>query len=117
VRIGSVVTDMPLDVSRRTHEDYRAPCLASGGKVCGECIAHCPAGAITTRGMDKSACYVMRGAVRKRFMDGYVREMGMLDAPVSKAGRTRYGYSLGCALCMCGVPCEERDPFAKEPDL
>ncbi len=114
VRIGSVVTDMPLESTPRLYEDYRAPCLASGGAVCGECIARCPAGAITSRGMDKSACYVMRGAVRRRFLDDYAREMAMLEAPVSKSGRTEAGYSLGCALCMCGVPCEERDPFAKE---
>lgn len=113
VRIGSVVTDLPVEPTARLHADHRAPCLASGGELCGECVARCPTGAISSVGMDKRRCYEMRGAVRKRFLRDYVRLMEMLPAPVSKSGRRERGYSLGCALCMCGVPCEGRDPFAE----
>jgi len=111
VRIASVVTDLDVAPTPRPYDDYAAPCLASRGEVCGRCMDRCPAGAISAAGMDKSACYAMRNAVRARSLEGYVREMRMLRAEVVKSGRREAGYSLGCALCMCGVPCAARDPF------
>jgi len=110
VRLGSVVTDMPLAVTPRADDEYRAPCLLSGGETCGECIRRCPVGAISPAGLDKSKCYEMRQAVRTRFLEPYARRFQMLRAPVVKSGRRQAGYSLGCALCQCGVPCESRFP-------
>jgi len=112
VRIASVVTDLEVAPTPRPYDGYAAPCLASGGEVCGRCIERCPAGAISAAGMDKSACYEMRKAVRERSLEEYVEEMAMLRSEVVKSGRREAGYSLGCALCMCGVPCEDRHPFA-----
>lgn len=106
VRLGSVVTNMPLDVTPRSYEDHRAPCLALKGAGCGRCIEKCPAGAISARGLDKSKCYAMRQAVRARCMNEYIRTLHMLPALIVKSGKRTSGYSLGCALCQCGVPCE-----------
>lgn len=111
VRIGSVVTDLDAAPTPRPYADHRAPCLASGGATCGRCVARCPVKAISAAGMDKSLCYEMRKAVRAQFMDAYAAQMHMLPAPVVKSGRRDPGYSLGCALCMCGVPCEDCYPF------
>jgi epoxyqueuosine reductase len=111
-RIGSVVTDLDAEPTPRPHEDYRAPCRASGGRLCGRCMERCPVGAVSGTGMDKTLCYEMREAVRGRFMDAYAAEMHMLKAPVVKSGSRDAGYSLGCALCINGVPCEACDPFA-----
>ena len=111
VRIGSVVTDLDVAPTPRPCEDYRAPCLASGGRECGRCMARCPVKAVTASGMDKTLCNQMRMAVRAKFRDAYAAEMHMLRAPVVKSGKRDPDYSLGCALCMCGVPCEDRNPF------
>jgi len=110
VRLGSVVTDMPLEVTSRSCEDHRAPCLALNGAGCGRCIEKCPTGAITASGLDKSKCYAMRQAVRARHMNEYSRTLHMLPAVIVKGGKRTSGFSLGCALCQCGVPCEGRVP-------
>lgn len=114
VRIGSVVTDLEVAPTPRPCGDHRAPCLASGGEECGRCVDHCPVGAISASGMDKSLCYGMRNAVREKFMDAYAERMHMLRAPVVKGGKRGPNYSLGCALCLCGVPCEAGYPFGGE---
>ena len=112
-RIGSVVTDLDVEPTPRPYEDHRAPCRASGGRLCGRCMERCPAGAISAEGLDKTLCRGMREAIRTRCMDTYAAQMHMLRAPVVKSGRRDPGYSLGCALCMNGVPCEVCDPFAE----
>ena len=106
VRLGSVITNLPLEPTRRGDEEHRAPCLELKGDGCGHCIDRCPAGALSPEGLDKSKCYEMRRVIRERHMDAYSRSMHMLRAPIVKSGRRTNGYSLGCALCQCGVPCE-----------
>jgi epoxyqueuosine reductase QueG len=106
VRLGSVVTDMPVPPTARRWKTHRAPCLDSRGEACDRCIQKCPMGAVSAQGLDKSKCYAMRQAVRDRFLSDYARECHMLTSPVVKGGKRRDGYSLGCALCQCGVPCE-----------
>jgi len=113
VRFGSVVSNMPLPVTPRPYDDYRALCLKSGGEVCGKCIERCPVGAISEGGHDKENCYAMRQAVRRGHMDDYVHSLGMIPVDIVKSGVHKQGYSLGCALCQCGVPCEGKDPFQK----
>jgi len=113
VRIGSLVTDAPLEVGPLRPPDHRAPCLSSGGEVCDQCRPRCPVEAISGGGLDKTRCYDMRKAVRRRSLDAYARDLPLIPIPVTKSGRTRLHFSLGCALCQCGVPCEAKDPFAE----
>lgn len=111
-RLGSVVVGAFLEPTERRRDDYRATCLINGGADCGRCIERCPVGAISSKGHDKEKCYKMRKAVRARFLQDYVDSMDLLTAPVAKSGRREDGYSLGCALCQCGVPCESCDPYS-----
>ena len=117
VRLGTVVTNVPVEPTPRPNDGWRAPCLADGGAHCGACIARCPVGAISSDGLDKAKCNEMRLTVRRECMDTYVETLHMLKAPVTKSGSTSAGYSLGCALCQCGVPCEGSIPStpSKEP--
>jgi len=110
VRLGSVVTNLPFTPTPRPGEGHRAPCLVSEGTACGKCIARCPVGAISAAGLDKTACYAMRQAVRERCMDIYAETLHLLPAPIATRGSKKRGYSLGCALCQCRVPCESRFP-------
>jgi len=110
VRFGSLVVNLPLPVSSRPDGDYRAPCLSSGGETCNACIARCPVGAISSAGMDKSKCYQMRQHIREVCLKTYEKELHLLPATLAISGRRRPGFSLGCALCQCGVPCEGTAP-------
>ncbi len=110
VRIGSVVTDLDIDPSPRTAGGHLHPCLGEDGSGCGRCIPRCPAGAISSAGLDKEKCYVRRNVVRERFLPVYKETLELLAAAVVKGGKRRQGHSLGCALCQCGVPCEAGIP-------
>lgn len=111
VRLGSLVVNAPLTLTPVSRGSYRAECRESEGKACGRCISRCPVGAISPEGLDKEKCYAMRQAVRSRHLESYAREMELHQAPIVKNGSRISGYSLGCALCQCGVPCEAEDPF------
>lgn len=92
-RLGSVITDCPLEPSVQTYSDRRSNCLYFREQRCGVCIARCPVGAISRSGHDKNICrtYVY-GALAKTV------------APV-------YGVTAaGCGLCQTKVPCESRIP-------
>jgi epoxyqueuosine reductase len=109
VRLGSLVTNLPVCVTPRNASDHRAPCLRDGGNTCGLCLERCPADALAGSGLDKSKCYARRQAIRQRFLDAYSIQFRMLPAPIVKSGRRELGLSLGCALCASGVPCEASD--------
>ncbi len=110
VRFGSIVVNLPPGTVTPRMDDYRAPCLATGGETCGLCRDRCPVGAISDKGMDKEKCYMRRNEIRERHMVSYADKYHMLPSPIVKGGTRKGGYSLGCALCLCGVPCEETDP-------
>ena len=111
VRFGSIITNMPLESSSQRNEDYRALCFKDGGDSCRVCMERCPVGAISKSGLDKSKCYTQRKAIRNEYLEHYQQELQMLPSPIPISGQRRNRYSLGCALCQCGVPCEGVDPF------
>ena len=111
VRFGSIITNMPIESSSQRNEDYRALCLKDGGDSCGLCMERCPVGAISKSGLDKSKCHAHRKVIRDEYLEHYQQELHMLPSPISISGQRRNRYSLGCALCQCGVPCEGVDPF------
>lgn len=111
VRLGSLVMNFPVEIDPKKKDSYLAPCLKSKGKACDLCIERCPIGAISRNGIDKEKCYAMRNAIRRRHLEHFTSEMHMIPSPVVKSGKREKGYSLGCALCQCGVPCGGTDPF------
>jgi epoxyqueuosine reductase len=110
VRFGSLIVNLPPGPVPARAEDYRAPCLATGGETCGVCRQRCPVGAISGKGMDKEQCYMRRNEIRERHLVSYAGKYRMLPSPIVKGGTRKQGYSLGCALCLCDVPCEDKDP-------
>lgn len=88
MRCGSVVTNLPLQATPRTYPNHYANCLYLAQGVCGECIARCPAGAISEQGHDKKKCQAYSYGALNPYRD-------------------QYGVSVtGCGLCQTGVPCE-----------
>jgi epoxyqueuosine reductase len=93
MRVGSVVTDLPLKPSEKPYPHHRANCLFYFDKSCMVCAARCPAGAITEKGHDKNKC------------SEYARNV------VGAVKRAEYGVEIaGCGLCQTKVPCEFEIP-------
>ena len=93
MRLGSVVTDLPLKPSEKLFSDIHANCLHYFDRSCRRCAARCPAGAITAKGHDKDRC--------RQYSYGVIR--------VAKA--SEYGVEItGCGLCQTKVPCEFEIP-------
>jgi len=92
IRVGSVVTNLPLRSSQRIYTNHHANCLYYSYGTCKVCAKRCPAGAITVKGHDKDKC------------GEYVH--GSLGTK-----RAEYGVKItGCGLCQTRVPCEFEIP-------
>jgi epoxyqueuosine reductase len=93
IRVGSVVTNLPLQPSARKFSHRRSNCLYFFDKSCKACADRCPAGAITARGHDKDKCYEYSYKI------------------ISPLKRAEYGVKItGCGLCQTKVPCEFEIP-------
>jgi epoxyqueuosine reductase len=100
IRVGSVVTDLPLKASKRIYPHRLANCLYYFNKTCGSCAARCPAGAITAKGHDKDRC--------SEYSYGVIR----------RDKNTEYGVTIaGCGLCQTKVPCEFQIPKLVRKEL
>ncbi len=100
MRLGSVVTNLPLKASPKNYPHHRANCLYFFNKTCKVCAARCPAGAITAKGHDKDKCFE------------YSRNT------VGPSKRAEYGVSIsGCGLCQTKVPCEYEIPKRIQKEL
>jgi len=111
VRIASVITDMPLQVTLRRSDEPYANCLYYAKGTCRECEKRCPAdGAITEAGHNKFPCWAFGRVIEK--------EMTERLQPILKPHHRRvndadtYSYPVGCAFCQFGVPCMDRNPMA-----
>jgi epoxyqueuosine reductase len=100
VRVGSVVTDMPLEPTPRAFRSPFESCLFLTSGTCGRCMARCPAGAITPEGQNKLVCQ----AHQVHALEARGRPLGL--------GRQITGLHLSCGLCQTGVPCEAGIPFS-----
>jgi ferredoxin len=92
IRLGSVVTTLPLQASKKRFPHPYSNCLYYFDRTCKRCAERCPAGAITVRGHDKDKC----------------REYAYGTLEPKKA---EYGVKItGCGLCQTKVPCEFEIP-------
>jgi epoxyqueuosine reductase QueG len=109
IRVASVITDAPLQVTPRTRDEPYANCLHFANGNCGACIPKCPAGAITEDGHNKLTCYLH---VRKVREEMYGRPLRPILKPHHRKinGKEEVVYNVGCALCQFGVPCTDRNP-------
>ncbi|UCD85558.1 MAG: hypothetical protein JSU92_05040, partial [Deltaproteobacteria bacterium] len=108
IRLGSVITDAPLEVTPRKSDDPYANCLHFAGEECMKCVPRCAGNAITEDGHDKDKCY-LRGQVVAEEME---RRLGPLLKLYYRnvEGNAIESYPVGCALCQFGVPCTSKNP-------
>ncbi len=95
LRMGSVVTTLPLTPSEKKYRSIKENCLLFRNQKCGKCIRRCPAGAITEEGHLKDKCWEYMNS--QSFQSKY-HEYGLQTTPSA------------CGLCQTGVPCEFEIP-------
>ena len=112
IRVTSVVTDAPLEVTPRESDEPYANCLYYASGACRECEKRCPAEAINENGHDKVKCWTYGRVIEKEMTD----RLGSLLKPhyrrVNDEDTT--SYPVGCAFCQFGVPCTDRNPVRTE---
>lgn len=100
MRVGSVVTDLPLKSSEKIYPHHRSNCLYFFNNTCKTCAVRCPAGAITSKGHDKDKCFE------------YSYGVALQDK------KAEYGVEItGCGLCQTKVPCEFEIPKLIQKEL
>lgn len=108
IRVASVTTDAPLDVTPRKSDDPYANCLYYAEGTCRECAARCPGDAITEAGHDKLKC---RRQLRMIEEEMAKRLAGLLKgSKYHSEGKEIMNYAAGCAFCQFDVPCMDRNP-------
>jgi len=97
VRIGSVVTNAPLQPTTRPYTDIHQYCrFYNNSHKCEKCMRRCPTGAITPKGHDKIKCRQ------------YIRQIAPEFAKKYKLDQ------LACGLCQTKVPCESKIPRIRD---
>ena len=111
VRLGSVITNAPLEVTPRKYKDPYANCLFYAKGICKKCIERCPAGAISEEGHDKFKCAKYEQFVGEEMN----KRLGNLLKPhyrrINGIYRKQTRDPVGCAFCQFKVPCMNVNPM------
>ncbi|MFW9782008.1 MAG: hypothetical protein ACFFFB_06965 [Candidatus Heimdallarchaeota archaeon] len=113
IRLTSVLTNAPLNITKRRSDYPYGNCLfyAEGG--CRKCEERCPANAINENGHDKDKCREYLQIVARINID----RIGPILKPHNRRvdWRLRHpSYPVGCAFCQFGVPCMDKNPTIKK---
>ena len=114
IRLVSVITDAPIEVTPRKSDDPYANCLFYAKGTCKKCVERCPYGCISENGHDRMMCAASYGRVEFRssrrlestLKPHYRRVNGVLSQQLPTP--------TGCALCQFEVPCMDKNPMANE---
>lgn len=112
IRLASVVTDAPLEITPRKNENPYANCLYYSKATCRKCEARCPGNAIDENGHNKLKCYIYNQKIARKMLTRIgpilkplIRRINWKLRPVS--------YPVGCAFCQFDVPCMDRNPIVE----
>ena len=75
IRLASVITDAPLEITPRLSDEPYSNCLHFADGTCGRCMAKCPAAAITEEGHDKQKCSLYNREVGQEMQTRPVKSM------------------------------------------
>ena len=110
IRISSIITDAPLDITPRLKDDPYGNCLYYAQGTCKECVDRCPGDALSEEGHDKEKCRNYVQAIQEVLQ----KRLGSTLKPTTRrfqAGE-KIAYPTGCAFCQFDVPCMDKNPVA-----
>lgn len=113
VRLGSIITNAPLEVTPRRSDEPYANCLYFAKGTCKECAPKCPVNAITEKGYNKIKCNKYRMKVARKAIP---RLKSLLKSEVRRVNwkLKEETYIVGCEMCQFGVKCTDKNPMASE---
>jgi epoxyqueuosine reductase len=109
VRLASIITNAPLEITSRKSDDPYTNCLYYAEGNCRKCEEKCPANAITEKGHDKVRCHYYCEKVQRKM----IKRIGSILKPHSRHvnGKLRPpSFPVGCAFCQFDVPCMDKNP-------
>ncbi|TXT60379.1 MAG: putative Fe-S protein [Promethearchaeota archaeon] len=116
IRLGSVVTDAPLEVTPRRTEDPYANCLFYAKGTCKKCVERCPGGALSEEGHDKWKCTKYEQMVAEKMH----KRLGNILIPhwrrINGIYKEQRHPPVGCAFCQFNVPCMDKNPLKSKND-
>ncbi|MCP4626589.1 MAG: hypothetical protein GY850_24245 [bacterium] len=115
IRITSIITNAPLEVTPRNNDDPYANCLYYANGKCKKCAERCPADAISEEGHDKLKCYLY-GRIVQEEMTGRLKDLLKSHLRYIN-GEKEWSYPVGCAFCQFDVPCMQTNPVKQKANL
>ncbi len=116
IRLGSIVTNAPLQITPRRSDDPYANCLFYVKGTCKKCIERCPAGALSEDGHDKWKCTKYEQMVAEKMH----KKLGEILIPhwrrINGVYKEQRHPPVGCAFCQFNVPCMDKNPVKLKND-
>ncbi|MFX0021709.1 MAG: hypothetical protein ACFE9S_05245 [Candidatus Hermodarchaeota archaeon] len=112
IRLASVVTNAPLDITPRKDENPYTNCLYYSKGTCRRCAARCPANAIDENGHNKLKCHIYNRKIAEIMFNRIGPILKPLKRRINWILRPE-SYPVGCAFCQFDVPCMDKNPMAK----
>ena len=113
IRLGSIITNAPLEITPRRSDEPYANCLYFAKGTCKECADRCPINAITDKGYNKIKCNKYRMKIARktipRLKSHLKSEMRRVNWKLNEES-----YIVGCEMCQFGVKCTDKNPMARE---
>ncbi len=113
LRLASIITDAPLDITPRKNDDHHANCLYYAKGTCRKCEKNCPAHAISENGHDKKKCFIYGQKIERKFRS----RIGSILKPHFRYINGEWKEQrppVGCAFCQFDVPCMDKNPMLIE---
>jgi epoxyqueuosine reductase len=110
IRLASVITDAPLEITPRKSDEPYANCLYYAKGTCRECARKCPANAITEKGYDKTKCNKYRNKVAREMVPRLKTTLKSYSRRINWKYKA-HNFPVGCELCQFGVECMDKNPM------
>ncbi len=113
IRLASLVTNAPLEITQRKYENPYANCLYYSKGTCRKCESRCPANAIDETGHNKLKCHKYNREIAKIMFNRIGTILKPLKRRINWILRPE-SYPVGCAFCQFDVPCMDKNPIGKD---
>ncbi len=110
-RIGSIITNAPLEITPRLFDGFNSLCSFYRIHSCGTCKKRCPADAISNEGLDLNKCVNYCNEINKEMNEIIEPYFGKNSSGKKVEIKPSKDFPVGCALCQIKVPCTSRIPL------